>query len=873
MNKLILKMNARYAYNNCSDEEEESDIINNNDDFGTVSELQKPVYNPDSYNIPKQKQNENYCYVEKLNSPSENIHNPVQKKQYFLDEENNNNENFIDNNNLNKTERQKIHQKNEDEEKTIFSKITEDLYKDYIYHIGIGPNKNISDINKEKEDNYNKLTVEKYLFTCADKENSKNRNIINKFIERKEKEQTCKKIGIDLDKKYGTQLKDLKRASSDNKCRKKAKSRRSPLQFLDDQKNLEEKQKNNLKRLIKLHNDKINENIKDRPTITEESKKIARNIINKNNNTINKDIHLKLYEQFNNKKKSLEEQEKKNNIILSNKNYTSCNKKITNDAIMENAKRLYKEYETKNKKIREIETKKLQKIKNLSGTSLISKNSNAIIINHFINKYKTVLSRCFNKKITDDFDLSFIEYLSLLLKLGFISKNYSNLVQEENNNEKKNDENLKNSLPTKKNNSLTNRQENQKDENLQKSKENKIVRSNSKTSLNNNNNHYSTARSVSINKKNELDFHSEIEYKLSNSAWKIITKTNEFNKNLLANSKRLLLFFLSLMGIYKGDEVFLKKEFQFLIEENNKENTTINNEVIDAHLANHIYKYFCVYRNNVINNLFLKNKIKNNKQISNDYCPCLCKNSRSFICNNDYNENHEINNNNDINANYDEENNIYKDRNSQRSMNHIDKRSNKDLNKNINNKSKGKFSTNNYTAISHTYTNINKPNIYIKDNSKNAKILYKNNNYYNTKNNTGSNSIGAIKRKVLLESKKNLKQNSLKPEKINNETEKYIFNEDYRIKEDIASNHNNYNNNEISDSNSAKNKRKVSEAEEKKTKLKFVFKIQIKDNLEKLIINRGDDIENKVDEFCKEFNLDSEDKQQILDVVCKKLRI
>ena len=870
MNKLFLKMNARYAYNICSDDEEESDIINNNDDFGTVSELQKPTYNSEIYNISKQRQTDNYCYekipkVENENPPSENIHNPVQKKQYFLDEENNN-ENFLENNNLNKTERQKTHPKNEDEEKTIFSKITEDLYKDYIYNIG--PNKNISDINKEKEDNYNKLTVELYLFTCADKENSKNRDIINKFIERKAKEQTCKKIGIDLDKKYGNKLKDLKRASSDNKSRKVVKCTRSPSQFLDDQKNLEEKQKNNLKRLIKLQNDKINENIKDRPTITEESKKIARNMISKNSNTINKDIHLKLYEQFNSKKKNLEELEKRNNIILPNKNYTACNKKITNDAIMENAKRLYKEYETKNKKIREIENKKLQNIKNLSGTKLISKNSNAIIINHFIDKYKSVLNNDFNKKITDIFDFTFNEYLILLFKLGFTSKDYSILVQEENNIKNENNENLKNTINIKKNTSLTNRQETQKEESYrQKSKDQKILRNNSKTSFNNINVRNTTARSVSNNKKNELDFHSEIEYKLSNSAWKIITKSNKFNKNLVANSRRLLLFFLSLMGIYKGDEVLIKKEFLFLIEENTKENSNINNENIDMHLANHIYKYFCLYRNNVINNLFLKNKGKNNEQIISDYYPRLFKNSRSFICN-DCNENPDIKHNNtNFNTNCDEENNIYKNRGTHRSINHINKYSNKDLNKNNNSKSKGKFSTNSYTIISHPYTNVNKQNTYVKGINKNAKILYKNNNYY--KNNTGSNSIGAIKRKVLLESKKNLKQNSLKNEKLNNEPEKYIFNEDYRIKEDIASNHHANSNNEFPD-NSSMNK--VSEGDEKKTKIKFMFKIQIKDNLEKLIINRGDDIENKVSEFCNEFNLDNEDKQQILDVVNKKLQ-
>lgn len=47
-------------------------------------------------------------------------------------------------------------------------------------------------ITKLKDNNYNKLTVENYLFIRADKENSKNGKIIHEFIERKNKEQKYK---------------------------------------------------------------------------------------------------------------------------------------------------------------------------------------------------------------------------------------------------------------------------------------------------------------------------------------------------------------------------------------------------------------------------------------------------------------------------------------------------------------------------------------------------------------------------------------------------------------------------------------------------------------------------------------------------------
>ena len=61
------------------------------------------------------------------------------------------------------------------EEKTIFSKIAEDLYINSLSQKSL--RKNLFDINEMKDDNYNKLTVEKYLYTCADRENSNNKKL------------------------------------------------------------------------------------------------------------------------------------------------------------------------------------------------------------------------------------------------------------------------------------------------------------------------------------------------------------------------------------------------------------------------------------------------------------------------------------------------------------------------------------------------------------------------------------------------------------------------------------------------------------------------------------------------------------------------
>lgn len=84
------------------------------------------------------------------------------------------------------------------DEKTIFSKIAEDLF--VVNMDNLREKKNIFGITKLKDDNYNKLTVKNYLFTSADKENSKNGKIINEFMKRKKKEQKYKKLGKISDK-------------------------------------------------------------------------------------------------------------------------------------------------------------------------------------------------------------------------------------------------------------------------------------------------------------------------------------------------------------------------------------------------------------------------------------------------------------------------------------------------------------------------------------------------------------------------------------------------------------------------------------------------------------------------------------------------
>jgi hypothetical protein len=131
---------------------------------------------------------------------------------------------------------------------------------------------------------------------------------------------------------------------------------------------------------------------------------------------------------------------------------------------------------------------------------------------------------------------------------------------------------------------------------------------------------------------NTIDNYYEniFEYKLIKEAWTIITKSNKFNQELLAKSKRVFIFFLSLCGIYKGNNIkdsFIKKKFPFL----SKQQSILTD--IDSNYVKYIYKYFDVFRKSIINNVIEKTKPKKKESDIRtiNFTKNIERNSKSFI--------------------------------------------------------------------------------------------------------------------------------------------------------------------------------------------------------------------------------------------------
>ncbi len=205
------KINKKQIFE--EDEEDNDLIINNEDDSYTEIEQSQNQKGKEKLAIKiddSNKKAREVTSIQKVEIPreSKNYETSTAKK-IFTPVPIQSSKKQIDNQNLNENELF-------NEDKTIFSKIAEDLYLDNKNYLI--PKKNYLDILKTEEDNYNRLTIENYLFTCADKENSKNNKIISNFLERKTKEQKNKKIGNrDLEKNNIENLEEIRGLYNDRK--------------------------------------------------------------------------------------------------------------------------------------------------------------------------------------------------------------------------------------------------------------------------------------------------------------------------------------------------------------------------------------------------------------------------------------------------------------------------------------------------------------------------------------------------------------------------------------------------------------------------------------------------------------------------------
>ena len=166
-------------------------------------------------------------------------------------------------------------------------------------------------------------------------------------------------------KKYNQTLTGNKNNSENNteiftsSSKRIKKKRRTSTQFFNDQKKYAQKHKINIENIVKVQNAKFNESMKKKPTISEDSRRLADKLKNKKE----KYIYVKLYNDYSLREKNKEELRKKSLMDYNIQVGLINDKKLSKRIIKQNSERLYKEYLKKDSFIQESKNKQNKKFK------------------------------------------------------------------------------------------------------------------------------------------------------------------------------------------------------------------------------------------------------------------------------------------------------------------------------------------------------------------------------------------------------------------------------------------------------------------------------------------------------------------------------
>ena len=847
-------------------DKEETAIITNIDEFCTINELQpNPSNNPPNKISQQQHQQTQTKKLEepyKISSPMQAMNTPQMNLYSFLLNNDNNtvknkkisrkklkmNKKFVKKKDLyNNNNVKKFLDESKNNGKSVFLKISEDIYT----KLKSKPNKEVRDIYKTEEDAYNKMTSDPYIRTCKNKENVKNKKIVQQCLDRKAKEDIFKKIGIECDRnREKKKLQDPKRACSVTDRNINFKSTRTLAQFLRDQKGERKKDKkinkNNKKKPMPLKGnilpqdstfifsenkgEEINSQFSDLSSnFLDDCKSMMTNsdkykmkveeekgYLNNNNSKINKTFQMSK-ELINSNNFSL--------LTVNSGNKYKNSNKINKNNLANN--------KSKNKNNNKIQKKSLN-IKDNSTTSL-SKNSTETMAKKFLNLYKETIENIYGQKIENDFDINFSFFLLILYKIGFTNKNYSSLIEMAYETDTKKMGTMHPSVIS--DISISN-----------SSSSNISINQNNPISKRNINNNFDLKNKNSIAGKSLEDevenytinsFKNDKEFILSKDSWKILTEKKNFDEDICITSKKFFLFFLSVLGIgdYLRGKKNLKKEYDFFFNDK-KIMTQYNN------MKKYINKYFGIFSLNASENSINSEK-KNfeSKNKMNNYNSSI---ATSFLVNNS-----------DINNKY----NIYEKNyfNNNKNLDNLEDTNSEQLfNEGIKEEEKFFYSVNNQSEKS--YKTLNFTEMGGLDNNNNN-----NNNLLNSSL-TDSSSI--------LDLKKFLNPNTSEKMEDELEVDSFLF-------EDNNKNYFKYNNNKINNDSSVEPQKNtkinninnnINNINNSKKRVGYVFEIKVENELKKLVLKKGEDKNLIVKNFCEKYGINEEEKTKIIKIIDQRLQ-
>ena len=846
-----------YSDEDISDKDE-TGIITNNDEFCTINELQSNPPNNSKTNKISQLQHHRAVSKKigepfRISSPMQVMNTPhMNLFSLLLNNDNNNDKykkvskkkmkmkkkfgkkNYLSNN----SDVKKFLDESKNNGKSVFLKISEDIYS----KLKSKPNKEVRDIYKTEEDAYNKMTSDPYIRTCKNKENVKNKKIVQQCLDRKAKEDIFKKIGIECDRnREKKKLQDPKRACSVTDRNINFKSTRTLAQFLRDQKGERKKEK------------KINKNNKKIPMPFKE------NILPQDSTFVFSEDKEELKSQFsdfsknyldecksmiaNSDKYIINVEEEKG--TLNNKNNNKINKtfQMNKESINSNNFSLlsvnsgnkYKNGKNKINKNEKTNNKSQKKSLNIkeNSTASISKNSAETNIIKFLNLYKETIEIIYGQKIENDFEINFSFFLLILYKIGFTNKNYSSLIEMSYETDTKKMETMHPSVIS--DISLSN----SSSANISINRNNPIKKRNVINNLNNSelkNKNSIAGKSLEDEAENYTinSFKNDKEFILCKDAWKILTEKKNFDEDICITNKKFFLFFICVLGIgeYLREKKNFKKDYNFFFNDKKIMNQYNN-------LKKYINKYFGIFSINANeNSVNSEKKYLIDKNNTNSYNNSI---ATSFVVNNsDINNKYNIYEKNYFNGNRNLDN--LEDTNSEKLFYEGIKEEEKFF-YSVNNQSEKSYKTLNFTEMGDLTNNNNNNNLLNSSLTDNSSIL---------------------------DLKKFLNPNT--SEKMDDEIEVDSF-----LFEDNKKNYFKYNNNEINNDSSIEppKTKKINNNNinnNTKKRVGYVFEIKVENELKKLVLKKGEDKNIIVKNFCEKYGINEEEKTKIIKIIDERLK-
>ena len=293
---------------------------------------------------------------------------------------------------------------NVDNSKTIFTKLTEEMFD------------NLKSNRKKNNYVYDSFINEQFLSKYSEKFNDNNKNIVNDFVNRNVKDSNRKKLGVvEQRKKDSARTEKTKKPlitnpTTNNKTTKKKKD-----EFFTEQKNFMEMKQKKLNDMKNKLFKEEKQNIRNKPLIN--SKSI--DIINRKNRfgkkELSRSVFDKLYDDRTKYKKSALMLQKDNSSrSVAQKRIKSAEPRVNNDSI----NRLHLGESPYKKKTPVFETQ--------SEVDLTSTSSNTLLIQKILRNIDIEFNRMFNSTSETNFKVNINQFMSLLHSLGFIHKKYSN---------------------------------------------------------------------------------------------------------------------------------------------------------------------------------------------------------------------------------------------------------------------------------------------------------------------------------------------------------------------------------------------------------------------------------------------------------------